>query len=161
MLLYSYLSTKNSFFVWLNRFIRVFKNTQLFFEWNSSCSNYIMKSVLFVFVILLLLSTKNLHGQTTRVNACYVASEGRGYALVGPTCFIGTIICDRTFSPNYISLTRVTTTACTTCSGSKLGVIVDYTVYPCPIDDYIPFLILPIGIIGLIYLRQKHPNLSL
>lgn len=120
-----------------------------------------MKSLFFVFTVLILLSTKNLQGQTNRVNACYVASEGRGYAQVGSQCLIGLVVCDRTVSNNHIVLTRITNTACTTCSGSKAGVIADYTVYPCPLDDYVPWLILPIGIFGFCYMRKRSLKITL
>ncbi|WP_231490236.1 hypothetical protein [Pedobacter sp. Leaf170] len=40
-------------------------------------------------------------------------------------------------------------------TGSFDGYLVDYGPLPCPIDDYIPFLILPIGLIGFCYMQNR------
>ena len=35
-----------------------------------------------------------------------------------------------------------------------------YSYLPCPLDDYIPYLILPIGIFGFIYFRRRQLTLA-
>lgn len=116
-----------------------------------------MKILKCTVIALLFLLTQKIYGQTRYNNGCYVQSEGRAYVIINGECRFGLLVCNSSISNNYIVLNRTTTTACTTCGSSpRNGVIADFTVFPCPIDDYIPFFILPIGIFVFIYFRQSY-----
>jgi len=101
--------------------------------------------------------------QATYTNGCYVASERRAYVISGSTCLRGFEDCGSSTTGNFIVISRRTTTACTTCAfggTTRSGVVVDFIVYRCALDDYIPYLILPIGIFGFIYFRRRELTLA-
>jgi len=108
-----------------------------------------------LFLLIFILSTIFAKAQTSYSNGCYVAAEGRVYILINSVCRIGLQNCDPALSSNYIVITRRTTTSCTTCQTSaQAGVLVDFNVFPCPLDNYLFGLLIPIGFLGFQYLRR-------
>ncbi len=119
-----------------------------------------MKFVRLICTLFLLFNASNIFGQTLYTNACYIASEQRAYVLTagGTVCSLGFMHCYESTSGNFILLTRTTSTPCTSCSFggvTRTGVIVDFRVYQCPIDDYAFMLLIPFGIFGFFMLRNR------
>ena len=108
-----------------------------------------------LFLLIFVLSAIFAKAQTSYSNGCYVAAERRVYISINSVCRIGLENCDPSLSNNYIVITRRTTTSCTTCQASaQAGVLVDFNVFPCPLDDYLLGLLIPIGLLGFQYLRR-------
>ena len=116
-----------------------------------------MKFLKLILAAFLLFIGAKTYGQTTFTNGCYVASQRAAYALTGTTCNKGFLDCSNSPTGNYIVITRMTTTACTSCSFGgvqRAGVLVDFAVFRCPLDDYIPLVILGIAGIGIVFIRR-------
>jgi hypothetical protein len=63
-----------------------------------------------------------------------------------------------TTSTQYANVTSTSSTNCTIYLGglsTTTGKIVTYGLLNCPIDDFIPFLILATGALGAVYLRKN------
>jgi len=110
----------------------------------------------YFFLIAFILYTVFAKAQTSYSNGCYVSSEGRAYITISGVCRVGLQVCDPTVSNNYIVITRTTTTSCTTCGPTaKSGVLVDFNVFPCSIENNLIGLILLSAFSGIFIIRRS------
>ncbi|RYF22990.1 MAG: hypothetical protein EOO42_07890 [Flavobacteriales bacterium] len=86
-------------------------------------------------------------------NQVFQTLFGTWFAPIQSNCPQGS-----TTSTQYAQVISSTTTVCYigAFGTGGTGRVVSYRIALCPIDDYIPFLIPIIGVVGLLYLRRRN-----
>lgn len=108
-------------------------------------------SFLFVFIIFF---GQNAFSQT----GCYVASQNRIYTNTGDpnNCLYYFTFCPNDSPSKSVAAVDPTgTTTCTYCNNQPSGVLRNYTVQQCPIDDYLWLLLFPLSLVGFQLIKRK------
>lgn len=87
------------------------------------------------------------------VNGCFVTTTNPDRIYLSNTAYY-LVVCNGTDPDNeYAFRSGQLGAACN--RGGYSGRLTNYTVAQCPIDDYIPFLILAIGSMGYFFINRK------